>query len=116
MPPRLEPSLPCLQARPLACVPQQADTHNAPPAGVVKSVRLEASPSASPTDKDHRLAFTHRRVRELDIFADNVDTILEVAPTAVRLACTMGRAADNDLRWPWACCTKPRSCWCMHSI
>ena len=49
---------------------------------MVKSVREDPdpSPSASPTDKGHRVAIQNRRVAELDIFADNVDTILEVPP------------------------------------
>ena len=76
-------------------------------AGVVKSVRPEASPSASPTDKDHRLAFTNRRVKELDIFADNVDTILEVRQLLAPDICMCGRPAAQCWLWQlkqtWLC-------------
>ena len=37
----------------------------------------ELTPPPSPTENDHRVALAGRRVAELDIFADNVDTILE---------------------------------------
>ena len=50
------------------------------PAGAVVSTReqgAELTPPHSPTEHEHRMALANRRVAELDIFADNVDTILE---------------------------------------
>ena len=50
------------------------------PAGAVASTReqgAEPTPPPSPTENQHRMALANRRVAELDIFADNVDTILE---------------------------------------
>ncbi len=49
-------------------------------AGAVVSTRdtaADPTPPQSPTEDGHRMALANRRVAELDIFADNVDTILE---------------------------------------
>ena len=70
--------LPCILIPQIAVCRKLADipVH----AGAVVSTREQAAgltPPPSPTENDHRVALAGRRVAELDIFADNVDTILE---------------------------------------